>query len=258
LARLEIVYHLLMRALLSFVLTVSPLIAFAETAELSFIQPRTSVELSGWDRGRMRMYLASNSQACLLAQKRRSVHGDVALAFDVAGGHPRKIVARALDGSLKRFASCLSGILKDVSMPDAIPAYHWEGVLRFGVPRVLVMRVDWLESGMPERELDHVLLAALEKPAACMDEFFGPANQISATVKARFHVDAAGALSGLAVSESTVPPPGLIDCARGQLTAMAFPVGHAFGADVLLSFVKPIDNRDVDKDTPTVEGTAIH
>ena len=153
-----------------------------------------------------------------------------------------KIVATALgkDRALAKFARCLTRVLADVGMPAAADAYHWQGTVRLDDDAPLVVqKVSWLESGMTEVVLDHVVLAALEQPAACMTAFFTAKEELSATVGATVHVDETGAVRSLDVKERTVPPPGFLECVKAQLGKMSFEPGHPFGVELFLAFLRP-------------------
>lgn len=215
--------------------------ALRPPVQVSIIRSKASVEFGAWERGHLRMYLEQNGYACMLARKRPEVSGELSLALDVTAGQPVRVTLT--DTKKLRppsFPTCLKEALKRVGFATLAPRFQWEGTLRYEPTAPFEVGVTSLYSKkMMELEMQHVVIAALEQPAPCIERFFSAKPELSVVLTASFDVTLDGALTNLEVKLSTGGPDDIAACVKDQLSALAFPPGQLSGARLRVALLRP-------------------
>lgn len=232
--------------LLVLLLVSSPAVARARLppSELMVVEPQESVELSWFDRGRMRMYLQQQVLACTISAHRQ-VEGDVRLSLDLVAGKAPRVTAGAAgrDAGARSVARCLGRALRNVNFPQPAPRWQYTATLRLGGPTIEVelRDLDGPVEKLPAGALflSNLALSALERPAACMKDYFSSEEAISMVLTARLVAGTAGDAVFREVKESTAVPEALVACVAARLAPVSIPVARPTVGTVRIALLRP-------------------
>lgn len=213
--------------------------AAAAPPAMRVVDVKASTELDALARGRLRLWLGTHVEICVIGTKPAALKGDLKVHLEVAPRRAVKVSVTAAGPMPKAMATCLARNLRRVTFRELAPALVWDGTLRLDPegPSIEVT-VQSLYGKLEGFVAQSVVLAALDQPAECMAKFFAAQPVISAVVVAT--IDAGGAH----VVESTADPGGAVACVTSLLAPVAWPEQLVRGATLRIALLRPTAEPD--------------